>query len=485
MNKELRLRAKNALVGGWEDLPHNLGRVKKYFKVSKSVATSQAPPEASNATFEEIPSQKLAAEDDTQETSRKRQKISNDTAALLDAEPAKTTRIIETGPEVIAGQTKNKTANEDSSARKRKRQPRKANDCPYGLTPGESPFPDWEAPTLETCEEVHRLLVEVHGQHKPPERIPAPSMDVATCGEVPSVLDALIRTRLSASTSTNNAGLAMKGLQRRFGELKEGIGAGSTDWNQVRLAPFEDLRDAIKAGGLANIKARDIKGILDTVYQENLSRAESLKKEREDGLRSNVLGSEMLSQGQKDAEILKVQQDVLSLDHLRGLDKDEVMPQLVKYPGIGIKTAACVVLFNLQQPCFAVDTHVWRLSKWLGWVPEKATRDETFSHLEVRVPDHLKYALHQLFIQEGKKCHRCSSNSSLGTKRWEETVCPLEHLLNRLNKRTAKPKPVKNKDAMLVKVQDAASAEHAHGRDIGGEQGLVDPEMGIAEKGDD
>src|SRR5699024_4679701 len=106
------------------------------------------------------------------------------------------------------------------------------------------------------------------------------------------------------------------------------------------------------------------------------------------------------------------------------LSKDDAMFEFVKYPGIGVKTAACVILFCLQRPCFAVDTHVFRLSKWLGWLPptedpepereadEKQKVKKTpkrrineitaFSHLEVRVPEHLKYPLHQLFIRHGK-----------------------------------------------------------------------------------
>jgi hypothetical protein len=85
----------------------------------------------------------------------------------------------------------------------------------------------------------------------------------------------------------------------------------------------------------------------------------------------------------------------------------------------------------MKRPSFAVDTHVYRHCKWLGWVPEKASRDQTFSHCEVRVPDHLKYSLHQLFLRHGKTCGRCRANTSAGTKEWDATVCPIEHLVTR------------------------------------------------------
>jgi endonuclease III len=119
------------------------------------------------------------------------------------------------------------------------------------------------------------------------------------------------------------------------------------------------------------------------------------------------------------------------MDHIFEMTTDEAMEEITKLPGIGVKTASCVILFCMQRPSFAVDTHVWRHCKWLGWVPEKATRDQTFSHCEVRVPDHLKYSLHQLFLRHGKTCGRCRANTSAGTKEWNETVCPIEHLVSR------------------------------------------------------
>ena len=53
---------------------------------------------------------------------------------------------------------------------------------------------------------------------------------------------------------------------------------------------------------------------------------------------------------------------------------------------MGKKTVACVLMFCLAREEFPVDTHVWRISKSLGWVPAKATRDTTYEHLNVRVP---------------------------------------------------------------------------------------------------
>ncbi|KAE8151257.1 Aldedh-domain-containing protein [Aspergillus avenaceus] len=272
-----------------------------------------------------------------------------------------------------------------------------------------TPFPEWLRPTPEECEEVASLLSSVHGPADRPATIPAPSLTVTGCGEVPTVLDALVRTLLSGATSGNNSALAFDGLVQKFGILQDGIGKGSVDWNAVRQASVEDIFDAIKSGGLANIKSKNIKAILDEVYKEN---------------------------GEK---------GVLSLNHLHDLDTKEAMVELTKYPGIGPKTAACVLLFCLQRPCFAVDTHIFRICKWLGWVPPtKVTEVTAYSHLEVRIPDHLKYSLHQLFIWHGKSCPRCRAITGEGSAGWDQG-CVIDHLVTRSGKKkggtSASPPP--------------------------------------------
>ncbi|KAK5710009.1 hypothetical protein LTS12_028029, partial [Elasticomyces elasticus] len=100
----------------------------------------------------------------------------------------------------------------------------------YGLTPGITPFPDYPRPTPAECEEVNRLLSTVHGEITPPATIPEPSLTVTGCGEVPSVLDALIRTLLSGATTSANSAMAFSGLVQKFGVLEDGIGKGSVNW---------------------------------------------------------------------------------------------------------------------------------------------------------------------------------------------------------------------------------------------------------------
>lgn len=264
---------------------------------------------------------------------------------------------------------------------------------------GRTPYPDWQGPSIEACVEVHRLLTEVHGEVIAPAAIPPPSLTVAGCGEVPSVLDALMRTILSAATTMVAANEAFAALVKKYGTVRTGIGKGSVNWKKVRQTSVEELADTIKRGGLANTKAADIKKILDMVWTE---------------------------------------QRMLSLDHLHGKTAQAAMQELVRYPRIGVKTAACVILFCLRVPCFAVDTHVHRFSKWLKWVPPTASAEMTFWHCEYLIPDNLKYGLHQLFIRHGQTCGRCRADTAEGTDAWNNSTCVLESHLerNKANKRT-------------------------------------------------
>ncbi|KAM0282227.1 hypothetical protein ACHAQH_003091 [Verticillium albo-atrum] len=329
---------------------------------------------------------------------------------------------------------------------KRKRIARRTQDNPYGLMPGRTPFPDWPSPSFEECIEVHRILTEMHGEFKAPEKIPAPSTSIAGCGEVPDIVDALIRTLISGHTSMQNANLAIQDVVAKYGQWDIGsIGAGSIEWNKVRLSEESTVIDAIKRAGLGPTKGKDIKSILDLVYQDNQQRLAAYIKERETGELTGVKGARQLTQGQKDHQMKKMESGILTLDHIRSLTSDEAMLEFTKYPGIGVKTSSCLILFCLQQPSFAVDTHVWRFCKWLKWVPPKASRDDTYMHGEVRIPDNLKYGLHQLFIRHGKECGRCRTVTVEGTADWDSVECPLESLLDRFDKRKTKALPKKEK----------------------------------------
>lgn len=354
-----------------------------------------------------------------------------------------------------------------------KKTPKKKEN--YGLTPGITPYPDYPRPTAEECKEVVRLLEKVHGQVITPKAIPPPSLDVAGCGEVPSVLDALIRTRLSANTTNKNSSTAFQGLVARFGTLKEGIGKGSVDWDAVRRAPQKEVFKAIERGGLADRKSKDIQAILQMAYEENQSRRRALTSAND-----KPAGAEDEPENEKQDEITKANQNVISLDHIHLLSTDDAINKMLTYPGIGPKTASCVALFCLQRPSFAVDTHVFRLCQYLGWMPKtakkgqpKVDRNTTYSHCDVRIPDEYKYPLHQLLIKHGKTCPRCRAITGQTSEVWKEG-CPIEHLVKRHGSKKGGISAVDRKKA----AEAAGIAEEDAVEDAGkaGESGAAEEE---------
>ncbi|KAI9760614.1 MAG: hypothetical protein M4579_001583 [Chaenotheca gracillima] len=413
-SRKRKSRASVKVEDDINELPHNLG--KRVVSQQQTKEEEQLPPKKKVAQSSKHIKKNIKNEPDVSpipaksppKRSRAGQKSKTQVEQTLN-DPAVKAAAQKLGDEIAS------TPDEESPSKKRKA---KANQ--YGLTPGDTPFPDWPHPTAKECQEVNDLLSKMHGNVAAPAVIPPPSTTVSGCGEVPSVLDALIRTLLSAATTGANSSRAFKGLVDTFGLLEEGIGKGSVDWNKVRLAETKEVFEAIKSGGLADNKSKYIKQILAKVYEESQTRRDALVKESKGGE----------TDGQRELEITKANEDILSLDHLHGLPSEEAFNALTKYPGIGPKTASCVLLFCLQRPSFAVDTHVWRLCKYLGWVPPTAGRNATYSHCEVRVPDNLKYPLHQLMIRHGKTCPRCRAATGISSENWAKG-CPIDHLVTR------------------------------------------------------
>ena len=316
--------------------------------------------------------------------------------------------------------------------------------------PCSDPYPDWAHPTADECQVVHDLLMSAfpkdqHSRFIQPDTVPPPSEFVAGCGEVPTILDAMLRTLLSAATSKRNSSSAFQGLVKRFGLQESGPCKGSVNWTAIRHATSEDVFQAIKTGGLAKNKSKNMKAILDMVYSENKERCKAhMKVIEDDDASAAPEGADPQNLKQIRGEIDLFEQDILTLDYYHLLSKDDALMAMQKYPGIGVKTAACVALFCMQKPCFAVDTHVFRLCRYLGWVPpkdEEAAQGEkkrpevnevnTFKHCEVRIPENLKYGLHQLFWDHGNHCGRCRAITGETSEVWADANCPIEHLVKR------------------------------------------------------
>lgn len=91
-----------------------------------------------------------------------------------------------------------------------------------------------------------------------------------------------------------------------------------------------------------------------------------------------------------------------TLGGLHDLPDDEAVCVLTSLPGVGAKTAKCVLLYALDREVIPVDIHVLRVAKRLGLVEEEATWQEADRQLEEQVPPSMKFAAHVLFVVHGR-----------------------------------------------------------------------------------
>jgi endonuclease-3 len=185
---------------------------------------------------------------------------------------------------------------------------------------------------------VQRLLRASQGPFVPKPRLP--------------IIDEVVATVLSQHTSDRNS-------ERAFAQLK----AKFPDWGQVLAAPAGQVADAIRCGGIADQKARRIQQILAAI------------REREGRI---------------------------DLSRLRDLDDAAVEDYLTSLPGVGPKTAACVLVFSMGRPAFPIDTHVHRIAARLGWIPPRATAEQAHRILGPAVPPAIRYDLHLALITHGR-----------------------------------------------------------------------------------
>jgi endonuclease-3 len=171
----------------------------------------------------------------------------------------------------------------------------------------------------------------------------------------------LVHTVLSQHTNDTNSGRAYASLRERFPE-----------WDEVRDAPRGELEDAIRAGGLAKQKAPRIQGILEQLGDEpDLGWTETAAAED-------------------------------SREYLLGL------------PGVGRKTAACVLIFSWGIPEIPVDVHVHRVGGRLGLFPAKASFERAHDEMLAIVPPEDAFEVHVNLIRHGRticrpkpKCGEC------------------------------------------------------------------------------
>jgi endonuclease III len=166
-------------------------------------------------------------------------------------------------------------------------------------------------------------------------------------------LDELVLTVLSQSTNDRNRDVAFAGLRDRF-----------PTWAEVREAPVDEIEDAIRPGGLAPTKSRRIKEILEAI-------------------------------------------DPLSLDWLAGVPVEAGRQYLCALPGVGRKTAACVLLFAFGLRDVPVDTHVGRVATRLGLLRDGAGSTEQANAMTALTPPGQELEFHLNLLRHGR--HTCHS----------------------------------------------------------------------------
>ena len=185
-------------------------------------------------------------------------------------------------------------------------------------------------------------------------------------------MDELISCILSQSTNDTNRDRAFARLKERF-----------PNWEAVRYAALDDLIDAVRPAGLANQKAPRIQNVLAVIFEKT---------------------------------------GEYSIDFLDHLPLDEAKAWLVSLKGIGPKTAAIVLCFAYGRPAFPVDTHIFRVCKRIGFLPEKLSANDAHPVMEAIAPPEDYYQFHIQLIQHGRDtcharkpaCERCAISEHCG-----------------------------------------------------------------------
>jgi endonuclease-3 len=199
--------------------------------------------------------------------------------------------------------------------------------------------------------QVHRRLLDFYGRPVWPNPLPP--------------VDELVSTILSQNTNDTNRDRSFESLRHKF-----------PTWEQVRDANPGLVVAAIRPAGLANQKGPRIQQVLKDITLER---------------------------------------GALDLFFLKDLPLEEARAWLMKFKGVGPKTAAIVLLFSLGRPAFPVDTHIFRVTGRIGLLPEKMTVVQAHPHLEHLFPPDTFYSAHLNIIRLGREvcaarhpaCPRC------------------------------------------------------------------------------
>lgn len=188
-------------------------------------------------------------------------------------------------------------------------------------------------------------------------------------------VDVLIATILSQATTDALSSRAFEALKAAY-----------PDWDGLLSAPSDDVEKLLSVGGLQREKTKKLRAVLARL--------------RDDFGR-------------------------ITLDPLSNWPEERAYGYLASLPGVGPKTAACVLGFGFGRPAFPVDTHVLRIAKRLGLVPEKWGAEKAQAALEEATPPELKMPLHVMMIRHGRevcaarnpRCQDCPLKADCHTRK--------------------------------------------------------------------
>jgi len=210
----------------------------------------------------------------------------------------------------------------------------------------------WKPPTRARVLRIRDRLREVYGipRMAPHER----------------PLDELVLTVLSQSTNDRNRDVAFLRLRERFAAPGEAM-----DYAAILAAPVSVVEEAIRPGGISKVKSARIQAILAAI-----------------------------SSSARDPP------DQLSLAWMRDAPVEQSRAYLCALPGVGRKTAACVLLFSYGLPDIPVDTHVSRVGTRLGLFRPGAPFEELHDQMLALTPPGDELEFHVNLLRHGRRtCH--------------------------------------------------------------------------------
>ncbi len=209
------------------------------------------------------------------------------------------------------------------------------------------------------------IIAEIHGRLQIQFGLPDGSRRTDPTEE-------LIRTILSQNTNDVNRDRALDSMWSRFGS-----------WAAIATAPAEELAEAIRPGGLGDIKAPRIQNALRCIRERS---------------------------------------GAYDLSFICTMPLGEASTWLQDLPGVGPKTAACVLLFACGKPVMPVDTHIHRVTARLGLIPAGTSANAAHDLLTGLVPAPLIYPLHINIIRHGRTT--CRSGRPLCDQCTLADLCP-------------------------------------------------------------